>query len=160
MTQNVHGEIRRATTPSEDYAAGVRVKPLEWFDKPEGQDVRIGRCGEVSYGVECQNGSWGYRREGQVGLVVGRPWYIFRDEQDAMRGAEEDHETRIRSALLPAGQPAPAMDVREAARVLLADEASIQQLAAEYRSRSSRSLGLAQWEIMEAALRALAKDPT
>ncbi len=89
--------------------ANVRVKPLVWYDRPDGQASRIGRCGDVAYGVECVgDGVWSFRRAGEKGRVIavnGGP--VFADEEDAMRGADLDHLRRIRAAL----EPAPGPDV-------------------------------------------------
>ena len=80
--------------------SGARVKALVWYGKPEGQDIRIGRCGQIAYSVSFQMGSWGYSRQGDVGHVVGYKGCIpFRSEADAMDGADLDHEARILSAL-------------------------------------------------------------
>ena len=83
-------------------AARGRVRPLVWGDRPDGLDYRIGRCGQISYCVRCENGQWGYSRHGDVGLTVsykGLP--LFTDEQDAINGAEVDHRARILAALDP-----------------------------------------------------------
>ena len=76
------------------------VKPLTWFDRPDGQDARIGRYDQIAYGVSSLRRQWGYRRHGEVGLTVsykGGP--LFTDEQDAMKGAEADYRDRIAAAL-------------------------------------------------------------
>lgn len=91
-----------ATLRAELDAARGRVRPLVWGDRPDGLDYRIGRCGQISYCVRCENGQWGYSRHGDVGLTVsykGLP--LFTDEQDAINGAEVDHRARILSALEP-----------------------------------------------------------
>ena len=81
----------------------VRVKPLEWYGKPEGQDQRIGRCGDIAYSVRFAMGSWGYTRSGKSGLTVGyKGGPRFKDEADAINGADVDHEFRILAALEPA----------------------------------------------------------
>ncbi len=91
-----------ATLRAELDAARGRVRPLVWGDRPDGLDYRIGRCGQISYCVRCENGQWGYSRHGDVGLAVsykGLP--LFTDEQDAINGAEVDHRARILAALEP-----------------------------------------------------------
>ena len=83
----------------------VRVKPLEWYGKPEGQDQRIGRCGDIAYSVRFDMGSWGYTRSGKSGLTVGyKGGPLFKDEADAINGADVDHEFRILAAII---EPAP-----------------------------------------------------
>lgn len=80
--------------------AKPRVKPLVWYDKPEGQEQRIGRCGRTSYGVRFKMGLWGYQRSGERGHVVSHfGGALFKDEADAMLGANNDHERRILEAL-------------------------------------------------------------
>ena len=80
-----------------------RIKPLIWYGKPEGQDVRIGRCGDIAYSVRFDMDNWGYTRKGESGLIIsykGGP--IFQCEADAIDGADVDHKTRILAALEPA----------------------------------------------------------
>ena len=79
-----------------------RIKPLIWYGKPEGQDVRIGRCGDIAYSVRFDMDNWGYTRKGESGLIIsykGGP--IFQCEADAIDGADVDHEARILAALEP-----------------------------------------------------------
>ena len=93
--------------------SGARVKALVWYGKPEGQDIRIGRCGQIAYSVSFQMGSWGYSRQGDVGHVVGYKGCIpFRSEADAMDGADLDHEARILSALDLTAPPTDAECLR------------------------------------------------
>ena len=78
----------------------TKIKALKWYDKPEGQEMRIGRCGQTSYAVSFQLGRWGYNRRGGAGHTVSRMGgTMFVDEKDAMNGADEDHEIRIRECL-------------------------------------------------------------
>ena len=84
---------------------GVRVRPLVWYNQPEGQDVRIGRCGQIAYAVGFKLGAWGYQRHGDSGHTISRPGGVsFKDERDAIDGADEDHERRILEALIDAGR--------------------------------------------------------
>ncbi|WP_370342944.1 hypothetical protein [Pararhodobacter marinus] len=103
---NEAAEARAITAEAQLAAAmegAVRVKPLEWFDQPEGESYRIGRCDQVAYAVErSESGQWGYKRQGQAGLCVSEVGgQLFRGEEDAMRGADIDHKRRILAALEP-----------------------------------------------------------
>jgi hypothetical protein len=108
------------------------VKPLEWYEKPDGQKTRIGRCGQISYGVSFEMGNWGYRRRGDVGHVVSRPGTaFFNSEADAMRGAEEDHEARALSALTADPRAMVAAALERAAEVAsIHSEYSAEEVAA------------------------------
>lgn len=78
----------------------MKVKPLVWYGKPNAQKARIGRCGDFSYSVCFDMGAWGYCRRGDTGLTVSRiGGASFKDEADAIDGANEDHEARILSAI-------------------------------------------------------------
>jgi len=84
----------------------VQIKPLTWYDIPEGQDCRIGRCGRTAYSVRFKMGHWGYSRSGYAGHIVsGKGAPYFTTEKEAMEGADRDHRERILEALLdqPAG---------------------------------------------------------
>jgi hypothetical protein len=81
-------------------APETMIKPLIWYDKPKGQDARIGRCASVAYSVSNKLGSWGYTRQGDVGHTISyKGCCVFTDEQDAMDGADEDHVNRITETL-------------------------------------------------------------
>jgi len=83
----------------------VQIKPLTWYDIPEGQDCRIGRCGQTAYSVRFKMGHWGYSRSGYAGHIVsGKGTPYFTTEKEAMQGADTDHRERILEALLD--QPA------------------------------------------------------
>lgn len=77
--------------------------PLTWFGRPNPQEQRIGRCGQIAYSVRFDMEAWGYSRSGETGFTVSRiGGTSFKDEADAIDGADEDHERRIREALITA----------------------------------------------------------
>lgn len=110
-------ELEARDVASEDQ---VKVKPIVWYDKPDGQEVRIGRADNGdAYSVKFDFGTWGYtnRRYGD-GFIASRLGGVsFIDEDDAISGANEDHELHILSALDIS--PARPVTVQEAAKVLL-----------------------------------------
>ncbi|MDR6266568.1 hypothetical protein [Roseobacter sp. N2S] len=110
-------ELEARQVASEDQ---VKVKPIVWYDKPDGQEVRIGRADNGdAYSVKCDFGTWGYtnRRHG-AGFITSRLGGVsFIDEDDAISGANEDHERHILSALDIS--PTHPVTVQEAAKVLL-----------------------------------------
>lgn len=83
----------------------VQVKPLIWYGKPDHQNIRIGRCGEVSYSVGFKMGLWGYRRRGEGGHTASyMGGAIFTCEADAIDGADIDHKRRALAVIEPAPQ--------------------------------------------------------
>jgi hypothetical protein len=96
----LEGILALLDTPSATQPSQVRVKPLVWYGKPEGQDQRIGRCGDIAYSVRYDMGAWGYTRQGESGLTISyKDGRTFTDEADAINGADVDHEARIMAAL-------------------------------------------------------------
>jgi len=101
---NIYGKDH--VCDGEDFAEYIhanvptKIKTLTWYPVTEGQKIRIGRCGSTSYSVSFQMGSWGYKRQGSSGHIVSRRGgTMFNDEKDAMNGADENHEIRIRECL-------------------------------------------------------------
>jgi hypothetical protein len=131
--------------------AGVRVKPLVWYGKPDGQAQRIGRCGDIAYSVRYDMGAWGYKRHGESGLTVSyKGGRTFTDEADAINGADVDHEARIMDAL----ESAPAgVTVQEAAKI--AD-----MVWAEYSDSSEKKWTFRKEHVENAIRRALSGDRT
>ena len=125
-TKNALGEMDAHYVLAKDLAAairdlarpapqpvGVKVKPLFWYDPPEGETYRIGRCGQIAYTVQFDFGRWGYRSNHTNGFVISRKGgVLFKDQADAMAGCDEDHERRIRAVLDP--QPARTFTEDEA----------------------------------------------
>jgi len=85
----------------EEGRQAAQIKPLNWHDIPEGQDCRIGRCGQTAYSVRFRMGYWGYSRSVLNEHIISvKEGHCFKTEKEAMQGADSDHRKRIREALL------------------------------------------------------------